>query len=328
MKRLLLLGAHGFIGSHVRRLLTLHPEFSVSLAPPSAQLDLGSASADAWERLMLGTQPQVIINCAGRTSGSYSALLEANALLPARLLDTLTRLQLTPWLVHLGSGAEYGSSKHGSALTERAHPQPLSSYGVSKLAGTQLLLTAFEGGQAQGTVLRVFNPLGAGQSEQTLPGRAAALLRLAQRENRVQIAFGPLGSVRDYLDVRDVARAAVFAVTLHVAPPLLNVGSGEATRSREMIAALAQIAGYRGVLAETAPGSPRSEAVPWQRASIRRIRALGWEPRYSLHDALSELWRGSHGKRRLSDTLPLSSPSLPSGPLTPLSSTQKEHQAS
>ncbi|GGQ99387.1 NAD-dependent epimerase/dehydratase family protein [Deinococcus ruber] len=293
MKRLLLLGGHGFIGSQVRARLELHPEFAVSVAPPSSILDLTTASDAAWDALILDNQPDVIVNCAGRTTGNAEQLLEANALLPARLLQVLTRLGRTPWLVHLGSGAEYGSSKHGTALSERAHPHPLSTYGLSKLAGTQLLDLAFASGQAQGSVLRVFNPLGAGQSEATLPGRAAAGLRAARLERRTQLTFGPLGSVRDYLDVRDVARAVVLVAGLNSAPTLLNVGSGRPTRSRDLVEALADIAGYRGVLAETAPGSSRSEAVPWQQANIRRMRALGWEPCYSQADALRELWRGS-----------------------------------
>ena len=317
MKRLLLLGGHGFIGQQVQRRLELHPEFSVSVASPSSVLDLGTASNAAWDALLLAANPDVIVNCAGRTGGSFEALMEANAALPARLLSALTRLDLMPWLVHLGSGAEYGSSKHGTALSERAHPHPLSAYGVSKLAGTQLLDLAFAGGQAQGAVLRVFNPLGAGQSEATLPGRAAALLRGARSERRTQLSFGPLGSVRDYLDVRDVARAVVFVAGLNSAPTLLNVGSGLPTRSRDLIGALADIAGFRGVLAETAPGSSRSEAVPWQQANIRRMRALGWEPRYSQFDALQELWRGS-APARVPDTAPLAASVLPvSQPATP-----------
>ncbi|WP_420594394.1 NAD-dependent epimerase/dehydratase family protein [Deinococcus sp.] len=305
MQRVLLLGASGFIGSHIARLLG--PTGALVIAgPSSAGGDLTAASPQVWEELLLSARPDVIINAAGRTYGSAQQLSGANLLLVSRLLGTLSRLQLSPWLVHLGSAAEYGAATpdallnheaaagEGQAVSEAWTCQPLSHYGVSKLAATRLLLGAIASGAARGVVLRVFNPVGAGQSAATLPGRAAALLKLAAEQQQPEVTFGALESRRDYIDVRDVARAAVFAAELGQladAPPrILNVGSGQARCSREVVTGLAALAGFEGQLCETASGSARSALIDSQHADIGLFRALGWSPLYSFDDALQDLW--------------------------------------
>ena len=286
MKRILLLGANGFIGSPLLTRLRLS-EWQVVRGPRRAELDLTQASPATWDRLLLSTRPDVIINAAGRTVGTPQQLSAANLLLVSHLLTSLERLRLRPWLIHLGCAAEYGQLPW-RAVAEDYACQPLSHYGVGKLAATRLLQDAFATGQARGVVLRVFAVLGAGQPAASLPGRAAALLRRAAAQGQREVSFTGLETRRDYLDVRDVARAAMMAVRLEgtdALPSLLNVGSGHAWRQRDVVEGLARLAGYTGaVCSEPVPRPPH------QQADIRRFAAHGWEPRYTLDDALLDLW--------------------------------------
>lgn len=144
-------------------------------------------------------------------------------------------------------------------------------------------------------MLRVFNPVGAGIGEQTLPGRAARLIREAIESSSGRIELGPLGAWRDYLDARDVAEAAIAAATLPVESGLvLNVGSGKAVESRDLIHRLARVAAFDGTIGETAEASGRSAGVSWQQADVHAVAgALGWSARYTLDDAVQDLWNGS-----------------------------------
>lgn len=301
LTRVLLLGGGGFIGLHIGRRLRQQPDLLTLVGPPRAQLDLMRASASAWDCLITAARPDVIINAAGRVSGTPQEVFDGNMLIVSGLLASLNRLQLRPCLVHLGSAAEYGVTAPDRPVGEDAPCHPVSPYGVGKLAATQLIQEALHWNTARGVVLRVFNPLGAGQSGATLPGHAASVLREAVRHSTSAISFGDLSSKRDYVDVRDVARAAVFAARLgqrpedsvppisHM-PAVLNVGSGHARPSRDVVTGLAQLAGFAGRVTETAPSSPRSGTVQCQQADIQRLCALGWSPHYTFEDALHDLW--------------------------------------
>ncbi|MGW0582594.1 NAD-dependent epimerase/dehydratase family protein, partial [Streptomyces sp. NPDC002920] len=132
-----------------------------------------------------------------------------------------------------------------------------------------------------------------------LPGRLAALLRDAGRGPEAVLRLGDLSAHRDFVDVRDVARAAELAVTAPgPLPPVLNIGSGRAVPVRELVYGLAEKAGFRGRIEENATSaaggrSIRSGDVAWQCSAIgAAARALGWHPAHTLDEALAALWEG------------------------------------
>ena len=280
MVRVALLGAGGFLGSHAARALTAggHEVIALRRGVPLAE-QLRAAA------------PGVVVNCAGRTTGSRGELVEANVGLVVELLDALAGGGGR--LVQVGSSAEYGPGEPGVPVAEDHPCRPVSAYGETKLAATEATLAAARSSRVAATVLRVFNPVGARMAPESLPGRAALLIRRALRD-RGAVELGPLDATRDFVDARDVADAVVAACFAAEAyGQVINVGSGHGSTARELVSTLAAIAGYRGPISEAAPGSPRSEAVPWQVADIRRAATLlDWAPRRTLADAVAALWSG------------------------------------
>lgn len=285
--RVLILGAGGFLGRHVSDLLGRQPGFEVTQAPGSQVTDLSAAPPAVWDRLLRDSEPDAVVNCAGRTHGSFADLTRANVTLVQRLIRAVQARPSPPRIVHLGSAAEYGPQAR--MVSETTPTFPAGPYGESKLAGTQALLGVHPGLPV--TVLRVCNPVGAGQGAQTLTGSAARQFWEALHGYAAGVEFGDLSPARDFIDARDVARA-VETVLLHApAEPLLNVGRGEAVPARTLVHTLASIARYPGEIGEQASGSSRSAAVTWQQADISRLQQLGWTPAYTLDHALDALWR-------------------------------------
>lgn len=287
---MLVLGARGFLGSHIVAALRAAGS-GVRVPPPG---DLTAAASADWAGLLGGVSG--VINAAGRTGGSPDELTRANALLPARLLEALARAggHAGVKLVHLASAAEYGAVPEGHASREDEPARPLSPYGASKLAGTALIEAAARGGQISAVALRLTNPLGAGIGAGTLPGRAAQELTAAVRGGHPTVRFGPLGARRDFVDVRDAARAVLHALNADLSG-VVNVGSGQARPVRDVVDGLAALSGYRGRILEDAPGSPRSGDVPYQRADISRLLDSGFVLRHSLDDSLRALLAGRTG---------------------------------
>ncbi|OSC62300.1 reductase, partial [Streptomyces sp. BF-3] len=146
-------------------------------------------------------------------------------------------------------------------------------------------------------------------------GRLAEAMRRAMQAGDGELKLSGLGVQRDFVDVRDVARA-VHAASLSAAQGVVNIGTGRAVRLRDAAAVLARVAGYAGALHEldSPPqrlpiGAPRTSAESvmehlsatpspypdgcgaWQQADVRTARdRLGWRPRINLEESLADIW--------------------------------------
>ncbi|HYN93310.1 MAG TPA: NAD-dependent epimerase/dehydratase family protein, partial [Pilimelia sp.] len=281
--RVVLFGASGFIGAHVRRSLSTDPRVSFLDCPGRDRYDLLTGTVDELTAVLLRARPDAVVACTGQLTGSVHDLLRANALPAAALVEAVSAAAPGARLVRLGSAAEYGPVPAGHAVAEDHPPAPVSGYGLSHLTATRLLELASADGRVDGVTLRVFNPIGPGLREDTLLGRAVALLRHALDRGEDTVTLGDLTAYRDFVDVRDVAAAvcaAVFAPS--PAPRVVNVGSGHAVPARAAVDLLAAAAGFTGRVVERGAGPARSSAVGWMLADIgRAARDLGWAP---VHD--------------------------------------------
>lgn len=308
MNRFLVLGSDGFIGRATCRLIDSTPDEGAAIRhvrrPVAARrddqarsarvvhtLDLLHASPADVSLLLNRTEPTVVVNCVGATAGGAATMLDANLGVVAKLLGALAD-HPDVHLVQIGSAAEYGLTTVDRPVRETDLPAPLNDYGRTKLTATRLVLGAAAQGRVRGTVLRVFNPIGRGASERTLLGRAVTRIEAAMLAGEDRVHLGPLSSSRDFIDVSDVAAAAVVAGSSpYASGALLNVARGEAVQSRTLVDQLVAASGFCGKVIEDAGGSTRSQQLDWQQADISAIRhRLGWTPTRSLTEALAELW--------------------------------------
>lgn len=290
--RILLLGSTGYLGAHVAERLGALQGTRVLVGGRSpatgVPVDLATDSTDRLARTLESVAPDAVVNCAGATGGDPVTLAEVNARGPAVLCAAMALACPTARLVHLGSAAEYGPGAGRAPTAESAATRPLSAYGATKLAGTVTVSTS----ALDTLVLRVGNPVGPGAPPAGLPGRVTRLLRQAGPDPDAVLRLGDLSAYRDFVDVRDVARAVERAVTLPgPLPRVLNIGGGDAVPVRHLVRTLADIAVFRGRIEEQGTGSTRSEQVSWQCSDISAARtALDWRPSYPLRESLAALW--------------------------------------
>ncbi|MFC9844734.1 NAD-dependent epimerase/dehydratase family protein [Streptomyces sp. NPDC060223] len=292
--RILVLGSTGFLGRHITEHLRALSGVQVLRAgrSPVADLrvDLTTAAVPALAADLHALAPDAVVNCAGAVGGGPLLLAETNARGPAVLCEALTAAGIPVRLVHLGSAGEYGTTA-GQPLGEDSATCPQGAYGATKLAGSLTVVEA----ALDAVVLRVFNPVGPGSPGTSLPGRLADELLRVGPDGAVRV--GDLAAYRDFVDVRDVARAAALATTAPgPLPRILNIAGGSATRVRKVAEGLAGISGFRGRIDENGTGSQRSSAISWQQADITAAaKALGWHPERTLATSLADLWTARTG---------------------------------
>lgn len=296
MRRILVIGASGFLGRHIFRRLESQADLTVTGTSRSGsvgrvRLDLAIDGSVALGAVLAATRPDVVVNCAGAVAGDAADLAGANVTGPARLAGALGRYAPNTRLIHLGSAAEYGVAEPRIPITETRTPRPVGIYGVTKLAGTEAITLARQFG-LDTLVLRVFNPIGIGAPTTSLPGRLVAELCRAAKEHDA-VRLGSLDAVRDFVDVRDIADAVLAAIrSSTLDSPVLNVGSGTALPVQLVVRDLVRLAGFTGPVFAVGSGSARSAEVPWQQADISAAaRELGWKPVVELGDSLRAMWQ-------------------------------------
>jgi nucleoside-diphosphate-sugar epimerase len=167
---------------------------------------------------------------------------------------------------------------------EDARPQPISPYGITKLACEQLAHAYAAGFGLEAVVLRYFTVYGPRQRPDMFFRRVCdALLAGGTFE-----IYGSGEQSRSFTEVGDAVAATAAAMERAPAGALYNVGGGEEASMLDAIRLLEEISGRP---LEVRRVDPARGDVARTRADVTRIReALGWEPRVGLRDGLSRMW--------------------------------------
>jgi nucleoside-diphosphate-sugar epimerase len=302
----LVTGATGFLGSHVLHALGALP------GPAAEVVVLGRRRPEGWpassfvpadlddaEGVRLAVEPlapSVVIHTAGRTPPAPAdQLYRTNALGTVHLLDALRQ---TPARVVLaGSAAELGPVERADLPVGESYPcRPAGAYGLSKWLATAAGLAARP--PLEVVVARIFNPIGPGLAATQAFGRFAAGLR-AHDPDPLTLIAGDLDSRRDFIDVRDVARALIALATLGRPGLVYHVGTGCSHRVGDGLERLIRLSG-RAVHVESRPEPVGARGPIDSRADIRRIvEHTGWRPQISWDQSLEDLWDDAGARPRL-----------------------------
>jgi len=175
---------------------------------------------------------------------------------------------------------------------EQAPKGPISPYGVSKLSGEYYLraLGALRG--FEGIAMRYANVFGPRQDPKSEAGVVSIFVsRLL--EGQKLIVFGDGRQTRDYVFVRDVARANVLASTVAVPPggdidaTAFNIATSVQTSVLELADKVGTVMGRKPELEFAPPRAGELSRSSLDAGKARRV--LGWAPTVPFDDGLREL---------------------------------------
>jgi UDP-glucose 4-epimerase len=194
-------------------------------------------------------------------------------------------------VVVAGSAAVYGNDP-AIPKREDMRPQPESPYALAKIAKEHYLSVYAKLYGLETVVLRYFNVYGPRQDPASMYSGVISKFSDVILAGGRPTVFGDGRQSRDFVFVQDVVQANLLA--LRQPEPargeVFNVGTGRQTSLLDLLAVLGELTG-RSV-------EPRFEAVRagdvrHSVADISRARAvLGYAPRYSVREGLSELLAG------------------------------------
>ena len=164
-------------------------------------------------------------------------------------------------------------------------PEPRSPYAVTKLDGEYYCQQFTEAGRLETAALRYFNVFGPRQDP--AGAYAAAVPFFIQRalSGEPLMIHGDGLQTRDFIYVKDIVAANVFAATTAGVTGVFNVGYGDAISVLELAQRIIALAGSPSTICH-AP--ERAGDVRHSRASVEKLAAAGFRPSGSLEAGLQE----------------------------------------
>jgi UDP-glucose 4-epimerase len=208
--------------------------------------------------------------------------VETNVLGSLRLI-ALCREHAVRKVVFISSGGTvYGVPK--SLPIAEDHPtEPISSYGIHKLAVEKYLQLAHRLHGLDYCIVRPGNLYGPRQRLDTAQGAVAVFLDRALRGQPIQI-WGDGAVVRDYVYVGDAVEAILKAARFEGEPRLFNIGSGIGVSLNELVAEIRKLIGLEIKVEHSAA---RTVDVPVNVLDCTRARRhLGWKASTPLNEGL------------------------------------------
>jgi GDP-L-fucose synthase len=296
-KRVLLTGGGGFLGSHLREALQEAGAHSVA-APRRREFDL--TQAGAIRELFEKTRPQVLIHAAAVVGGIGANLAEPgrffyeNALMGVQLIEAARQYGVEKTVV-LGTICAYPKFTPVPFLEDHlwnGYPEETNApYGIAKKA----LLVQCQAYRQQYGMNAIFllpvNLYGPGdnfapQTSHVIPALVRKCVEALAAHRSEVVLWGDGSPTREFLYVRDAARAVVSATHFYDKPEPVNVGSGHEISIKDLAEMIARLTGFTGRFRwdTTKPNGQPRRCLDTGRAE----REFGFRASTSLESGLQE----------------------------------------
>ncbi len=257
MRKILVTGGAGFIGSHVVPALLEQGDCEVTVldnlstgkrayVPKEVPFHLLDIRSRELEEFLLRERFQTVIHLAAQTLVPYSmenpeADEDLNVAGLVHLLEGCRKSGVEQ-IIFSSSAAIYGDNQH-LPLTETEVPAPTSFYGLSKTVGESYIRLYSQVSGLHHVIFRFANVYGERQGETGEGGVISIFARKIAHKEPVTI-FGDGNQTRDFVYAGDIARAMCLAVG-YAGNATLNVSTNQEVSLNQLIGVLEKVLGHR-----------------------------------------------------------------------------------
>lgn len=313
MRKVLVTGGSGFVGSHLLELLSADIDLELH-ATTYGQLDQGLSEIlknvtfhqldltnfSSTVSLIKNIVPDQIYHLAsfaatGKSFTQAQAVLNNNSTLQLNLLEAIRQYAPRAKTLIVSSAEVYGEVATEDLPIKETQPlYPANPYAVSKL--TQEML-AYAYHKSYGlTLIRVrpFNHIGERQTEAFVIASFAKQIAQVEAGLLDQINVGNLSSIRDFTDVKDVVKAYQLLMRKADVNAVYNIGSGRGVKIKDALDMLLKMSSAQiKVMSDSAKARPQDSTA--MIADATKLNQLGWQAQISLEQTLKRVldyWRG------------------------------------
>jgi UDP-glucose 4-epimerase len=310
-KNILIIGGLGFIGSNLAHLLVeqgakvtildnLAPLyggnlFNVEDIKDKVTVVLGDVR-DEKHLAPLVKDASIIFNFAAQVSHIDSSNIPYEDLdISCRghltVLECVRKENPSAKVVFSSSRLVIGKIKE-NPITENHPTEPLSLYGVHKLAAENYSKFYNKNYGIKTVIMRIANPYGERQqikhSKYSIPGW---FMRLAMEGKSIKI-FGNGEQLRDYIFGEDLVLAMALAGIKEKANGnIYNLGTGKSISFKEMVETIVRVVGNGSIEYVAWPENYEKEETGNCEFDISKIKKdLGWEPATSLEEGVKKMY--------------------------------------
>jgi UDP-glucose 4-epimerase len=214
---------------------------------------------------------------------SFDIYTRNNIQATQKLLEAAKDRPVTKF-VYASSSSVYGLTPV-LPMAETNPVQPLSPYGVSKLAAEQLCFLYFKNFGVPAVSLRFFTVYGPGQR----PDMAFHKFFKAMAEDREISVFGDGNQTRDFTFVDDIIQSNLAALSAGRPGETYNIGGGHREKLADVLGKMEEVSRMKARVHRV---EAQKGDVPDTWADIRKAAGdLGYAPKTALEDGLREEWQ-------------------------------------
>ncbi|MEA5580782.1 NAD-dependent epimerase/dehydratase family protein [Nodularia harveyana UHCC-0300] len=313
MTKTIVTGAAGFIGSHLVEALLQQGQEVIAIDQfndyydptlkhknlahlhnsPKFSLITGDIQVLDWQKLLQDVE--VIYHQAAQAGvraswgASFRNYTERNISATQVLLEAAKDAKSLKRFVFASTSSVYGDAET-LPTHEKIPPQPVSPYGITKLAAERLCMLYHKNFGVPIVALRYFTVYGPRQR----PDMAFHKFFKAILQDEAIPIYGDGLQTRDFTFVSDAIAANLAAATVPAAVgEVFNIGGGSRVVLAEVLDTMAEIVGkpIRKNYIERAMGDARHTAADVSKAR----RVLGYDPQVSLREGLTREWEWVRG---------------------------------
>ena len=243
MKKVLLTGSSGFIGTKLQEILMQrgYKIFGVSSQPSRSEYVCDLRQKESVEKLLVSTSPDIVVHAAALSSvtrGSVIEYYESNVLATDNIISSLRLLGGRKRIIFLSSAAVYGNQPGIEFLTENLCPKPISHYGLSKYVCERILINSMV--EHDITIVRPFNLVGNGQNSEFIIPKIIEHFVRGEKE----IRLGNLKPTRDFIDLDIASRMICDLIDMPKSiGEIFNLCSGHGYSVQDLIDYMVEITG-------------------------------------------------------------------------------------
>ena len=297
----LITGGAGFIGSHIAHLLVEKEQKVIIFDDLSSgnlhnirdiQDKITFIKGDIAQKTDLENLPKnidYILHLAAQISVPQS-IVNPKQTFSTNTQGTLNILEFAKNIkakkVVLSSSAAVYGDKNLPPCAENAQPSCQSPYALSKLQGEEMLKMYNLLYHLPTATLRYFNVFGPRQNPNSAYAAVIAKFVDCFIKKQPLTIFGDGKQTRDFVFVKDIARANIFAAINLDNGEVYNVAAGSHYTLLELVDILSELFNYK-VQINFAPA--RAGDIKESFADITKISKTGFKPEYTLQTGLKEM---------------------------------------